>query len=159
MNRFSTLGFAALCSVAAVSIAIAQSGPMTPQQRAQAAVLTRQGLFLVQSFAFGPVAAMLKGAPFNAQAAETAAKRIEMTSSMIPDVFKANTSSVTGLKTRALDGIWTNTADFDQKAHDLNQAASSLEMAAMSGDKGMTMQAAVAVGKACGACHDEFRAK
>jgi cytochrome c556 len=159
MNRFSTLSLAAVCSVAAISVALAQGGPMTPQQRAEAAVKLRQGLFEVQSFAFGPVGAMLKGAPFNAEAAQTAAKRIEMTSSMIPDVFRVNTSKDTGLKTRALDGIWTNKADFDQKAHDLTQAATNLEMAAMGGDKSTTMQAAVAVGKACGACHDQFRAK
>jgi cytochrome c556 len=159
MNRFSKLGFAAFCSVAAISIAIAQNGPMTPQQRAEGAVKLRQGLFDVQSFAFAPVGAMLKNqAPFNAEAAQTAAKRIEMTSSMIPDVFKTDTSKFT-LKTRALEGIWTNTADFQQKARDLNQAATNLEMAAMGGDKAATMQAAVAVGKACGACHDQFRAK
>jgi cytochrome c556 len=159
MNRFSKLGVAAFCSVAAVSIAMAQGGPMTPQQRAEGALKLRQGLFEVQSFAFGPVGMMLKNqAPFNAEAAETAAKRIEMTSSMIPDVFKMDTRKFT-LKTRALDGIWTNMSDFDQKAHDLNQAAMNLEMAAMGGDKAMTMQAAVAVGKACGACHDQFRAK
>ncbi|HTW38644.1 MAG TPA: cytochrome c [Steroidobacteraceae bacterium] len=160
MNRLSMLGLAAVCSVAAISVASAQGGPMSPQQRAEAAVKLRQGLFQVQAFAFGPVGAMLKNQmPFNAQAAELAAKRVEVTSSMIPDVFRVNTSKDTGLKTRALDGIWTNKADFDQKAHDLNQAAMNLEMAAMGGDKAQTMQAAIAVGKACGACHDQFRAK
>ncbi len=158
MNRFSKLCFGALCSVAAISIAIAQNGPMTPQQQAEGALKLRQGLFQVQSFAFGPVGRMLKGAPFNAEAAETAAKRIEVTSSMIPDVFKMDTRKFQ-LKTRALEGIWTNTSDFDQKARDLNQAAMNLQTAAMGGDKSTTMQAAVAVGKACGACHDEFRAK
>lgn len=160
MNRLSVLGFAAVCSVAAVSVALAQRGPMTPEQRAEAMVKVRQGLFEVQSYAFAPVGAMLRNqAPFNAEVAATAAKRIEMTSSMIPDVFKMNTSKFTGIKTRALDGIWTSEADFDQKARDLNQAAMNLEMAAMGGDKAQTMQAAVAVGKACGACHDQFRAK
>ncbi|HTX25212.1 MAG TPA: cytochrome c [Steroidobacteraceae bacterium] len=158
MNRFSKLGLAALCSTAAISVGIAQNGPPNPQQQAEMALKLRQGLFEVQSFAFMPVGRMLKGAPFNAEAAETAAKRIEVTSSMIPDVFMLDTRKFQ-LKTRALDGIWTNKADFDQKAHDLNQAAMNLQMAAMGGDKSATMQAAVAVGKACGACHDEFRSK
>ena len=159
MNRVSKFACAALCSAAVISVAIAQNGPMTPEQQAAAAVKLRQGLFDVQSYAFMPVGAMMKGAPFNAQAAETAAKRIQMTSSMIPEVFMKDTRQFTGIKTRALEGIWTNKADFDQKAHDLQQAAAGLEMAAASGDKSETMKAAVAVGKACGACHDQFRAK
>ncbi|HUN75886.1 MAG TPA: cytochrome c [Steroidobacteraceae bacterium] len=157
MNRVSKLGCAAL-SVAAISIAFAQNGPPNPQQRAEMALKVRQGLFDVQSFAFAPVGAMLKGAPFNADAAVTAAKRIQVTASMIPDVFKDDTSKFT-LKTRARAGIWTNMADFTQKAHDLQQAAAGLEMAAMTGDKAETMKAAVAVGKSCGACHDEYREK
>jgi cytochrome c556 len=159
MNRVSKLGLAAMCSVAAISVGIAQNGPQSPEQQAQNAVKVRQGLFDVQAFAFGPVGAMLKGAPFNAQAAETAAKRIEMTSSMIPDVFQMDTRKFQSVKTKARDGIWTNKADFDQKAKDLQMAAQNLEQAAMSGDKGMTLRAAGQVGKACGSCHDEFREK
>lgn len=159
MKRVSKLGLAALCSVAAISVGMAQGGPQTPEQKAQAAVKVRQGLFEVQNFSFAPVAAMLRGAPFNQQVVETAAKRIEMTSSMIPDVFKTNTSKFTNLTTKARDSIWSNMSDFDQKAQALNMAAQNLEMAAMSGDAGMTKQAAVAVGKSCGNCHDQFKNK
>jgi cytochrome c556 len=159
MNRVSKLGCAAFCSIAAISVASAQSSaPPSPQQRAEMTLKLRQGLFEVQAYAFGPVGAMLKGAPFNAEAATLAAKRVQVTASMIPDVFKLDTHTFT-LKTRAREGIWTNKADFDQKAHDLQQAAVNLEMAAMSGDKAETMKAAIAVGKACGACHDEYREK
>ena len=75
---------------------------------------------------------------------------------MIPEVFSVDTRKF-HVMTRALDGIWANTADFQQKAHDLHQAAVNLDMAAKSGDADATKQAAVEVGKACGACHDEFR--
>lgn len=158
MNRVSKLGLAAMCSVAAISVGLAQQGPQTPEQKAAAAVKVRQGLFEVQSYSFGPVAAMLRGAPFNAQAAETAAKRIEMTSSMIPELFKFDTRKFM-VNTKARDDIWTNQADFAQKANALNMAAQNLETAAMSGDAAMTKQAGIAVGKACGSCHDQFRNK
>jgi cytochrome c556 len=159
MNRVSMLGCAALGSLAVISVAIAQGPPpQSPEQQAASALKLRQALFDVQSYAFGPVGAMMKGAPFNADVVVTAAKRVQVTSSMIPDVFKTDTHTFT-LKTRALEGIWTNKADFDSKARDLQQAAAALEMAAMSGDKAETMKAAVAVGKACGACHDQYRAK
>src|SRR5690348_4215222 len=158
MNRASKLGLAALCSLAAFSVGIAQQGPQTPEQRAAAAVKVRQGLFEVQSYSFAPVAAMLRGAPFNAQTAETAAKRIQMTSSMIPEVFKFDTRKFM-VNNKARDDIWTNQADFAQKANALNMAAVNLEMAAKSGDARMTKQAGIAVGKACGSCHDQFRNK
>ncbi len=158
MNCVSKLGLAALCSVAVVSVGIAQNGPADPQAQAEAAVKLRKAVFDVQSFAFSPMGALLKGGPFDAAVAQTAAERIEMTSSMIPDVFKFDTRKFT-VTTKARDGIWTNMADFTQKAHDLHDAAANLETAAKSGDAGATRQAAVAVGRACGSCHDEFRNK
>ncbi len=158
MNFISKLGLAAACSLTVVSVGVAQMGPANPQARAEAAVKLRKAVFDVQSYAFGPMGAMLRGAPFDAAAAVTAAQRIEMTSSIIPDVFKFDTHTFT-VVTKARDGIWTNMSDFVQKAHDLHDAAVNLEAAAKGGDQAMTMQAAVSVGKACGACHDEYRNK
>lgn len=158
MNGVSKLGLAALCSLAVVSVGRAQSGPANPEAQAQAAVKLRKALFDVQKYAYLPMEAFLKGAPFNAMAAQTAAERIEMTSSMIVDLFELDTRNF-HVMTQALDGIWTNMADFQQKARDLRQAAASLDMAAKSGDADATKQAAIGVGKACGACHDEFRSQ
>jgi cytochrome c556 len=158
MNCVSKLGLAACCSLAMVSVGMAQGGPQSPQQRAEQAVKLRKALFDVQSYAFSPMGAMLRGGPFNAAAAVTAGERIEMTSSMIPEVFKFDTHTF-HVQTKARDGIWTNMADFQQKAQNLHDAAVNLVAAAKTGDKPMTMQAAVSVGKACGACHDEYRIK
>lgn len=158
MNCLSKVGLAACCSLAMATVGMAQSGPTSPQQQAQAAVKLRQSLFDVQNFAFSPLAAMLKGGTFNAQDAVTAGQRIEMTSMMIPEVFQDNTTKFT-LKTRALSRIWSNMGDFKQDAQNLHDAAANLVMAAKSGDKSSTMQAAVQVGKACGKCHDDYRSK
>lgn len=156
MNCVSKLGLAAFCSVAVVSVGLAQSGPVGPQAQAAAAVKLRQSLFDVQNYSFVPMTVFLKGGPFDAAAAVTAAQRIQITSSMIPEVFKVDTRNAK-VTTRARDGIWTSMADFIQKAKDLQNAAANLETAAKTGDAGMTKQAAIAVGKSCGSCHDEFR--
>jgi len=160
MNCFAKLGLAAVCS-AALTSAIAQApggAPPTPEQQAETATLTRQGLFKVQAFSFGPVGAMLRGAPFDAAVVQKAAARFETTSGLIPDVFQLDTRKFM-VKTKAREGIWTNKSDFDAKAKDLTDAATALETAAKGGDKATTMKAAQAVGKACGACHDQFREK
>jgi cytochrome c556 len=161
MNGFTRIGLAAVGSMIVASAAMAQGAPAppTPEQKATATVLTRQGLFKVQAFVFGPVGGMLRGAPFDAAVVEKAAQRIEVTGGLIPEVFATDTHTFTGTPTKAREGIWTNKSDFDGKANDLVKAATDLEAAAKSGDKAATLKAAGAVGKSCGACHDQFRDK
>jgi cytochrome c556 len=157
MRTFVIVGLAGFCALSSVSSVIAQDAP-TPEQQAQRAVDLRQGLFKVQAFAFGPTGAMLKGAPFDAAVAMKTAQRIEITSGMIADVFQTDTRKFQ-LKTKARDSIWTSMPDFTAKANDLVKASTDLEAAAKTGDKGATLKAAAAVGKACGSCHDDYRDK
>ena len=158
MNRLYRSGLAALFSTAALSVTLAQNAPQTPQQQAEKAVKTRQGLFDVQAFAFGPVGAMLKGAPFDAALVQKEAARIRTTASMIPDVFQLDTHQFP-VTTQTREGVWTHKSDFEQKAQNLQAAAAELEAAAKTGDRGTTLKAAEAVGKACGNCHDDYREK
>jgi cytochrome c556 len=160
MNGFTRIGLAAVGSLIVASAAMAQgAAPPTPEQKAQTAVLTRQGLFKIQAFVFGPVGGMLRGAPFDAAVVQKAAERLEVTGGLIPEVFALDTHTYTGTPTKAREGIWTNKSDFDGKANDLVKAAADLEAAAKTGDKSATLKAAGAVGKTCGACHDQFRDK
>jgi hypothetical protein len=89
---------------------------------------------------------------------DTAAGRIEMLAPMIPEAFATDTRKGSA-KTQAREGIWTNAADFKAKSEDLARAAAALGAAAKTGDKGATMKAAGAVGKACSACHDNYKDK
>jgi cytochrome c556 len=160
MNGITRIGVAAVGSLIVASAAMAQGAPQTPEQKAAASVLTRQGLFKVQGFVYGPAAGMLRGAPFDAAVAEKAGARLAVTAGLIPDVFAADTHAVAGIPpTKAREGIWTNKSDFDAKANDLAKAAAALEMTAKGGDQDATKKAIIAVGKACGACHDQFRDK
>jgi cytochrome c556 len=159
MNGITRIGVAALGSLIVASAAMAQGAPpQTPEQQAATAVLTRQAVFKLNGFVFGPVGGMLRGAPFDAKVAEKAGARLQVLGGLIPEVFVKDTHTFT-LTTKAREGIWTNKSDFDSKANDLVKAAADLEAAAKTGDEAATKKAAAAVGKTCGACHDQFRDK
>jgi cytochrome c556 len=82
------------------------------------------------------------------------ARDVATLASMIPEGFIPN-SAVEG--SAALPDVWTNMADFQQKAADLQNAAQSLADAAAANGfeaaKGMVQ----AVGQTCGACHRPYR--
>ena len=160
MKRVVKLSLLAMCSAVAVTTVLAQdAGPATPEQAAQVAVDTRQGLQKVMGFQMGPLGAMLKNKmPFDAAVAAKNTANIAALGSMQPDVFATDTRKFT-LKTKAREGIWTNKSDFDAKSNDLVKAATDAAAAAKGGDKGATLKAVAGVGKACGACHDNFRDK
>jgi len=140
-------------------VAVAQNAPPSPEKQAEKAVEIRQGLFNVQSFAFGPVGAMLKGAaPVDAALVQKEAARVQMTSSMITEVFKLDTRKFQ-TRTKAKDKVWTDPQDFAKKANDLHEAAVALEAAGKKADKSGILDAAGKVGNACKACHDEYREK
>jgi cytochrome c556 len=160
MNGITRIGVAAIGSLIVASAAMAQgAAPPTPEEAAKASILTRQGLFKVQIFVYGPAAGMLRGAPFDAAVAQKAGARLAVTAGLIPDVFAKDTHTFAGTPTKAREGIWTNKSDFDAKANDLAKAAAELETTAKGGDQDATKKAIIAVGKACGACHDQFRDK
>ena len=162
MKRFvKSSSLIALCALAPVAAVLAQdAAPPTPEQMADQAVMTRQGLFKVMSSYMAPLGGMLKNkVPFDAGMAAKSATHIGALGDMIPDVFTFDTRNKTSAKTKAQDGVWTNQADFKAKADDLVKAATALQEAAKGGDMGETLKAGGAVGKACGACHDNFRNK
>ncbi|MDB6089112.1 MAG: cytochrome [Gammaproteobacteria bacterium] len=161
MKRIAKSSLIALCSITAASAVLAQdAAPPTPEQAAQQAVELRQGLLKVMGMYMAPLGGMLKNkVPFDAAVAQKSATHIAQLGTMLPDVFQTDTRKFTTLKTKAQDGIWTNQADFAAKADDLVKAATALGEAAKTGEKGATLKAAGAVGKACGGCHDNYRNK
>jgi cytochrome c556 len=101
---------------------------------------------------------MLKDAPFDASVVLKEAPRVEMTSSMIPEVFQLDTHTF-DVKTKARPEIWTKMPDFQQKAKDLNAAATELDAVAKTGDRAATLKAVEKVGQACKSCHDDYKEK
>ena len=160
MKRFvKSTSLLALCALAPAAAVLAQEA-QTPEQQADAAVLTRQGLLKVMSMYMAPVGGMLKNkVPFDAAVVTKSATNIAALGTMLPDVFVTDTHGKSTVKTKAQDGIWTEQADFKAKADDLVKAATAVQAAAKGGDKEATLKAAGAMGKTCGACHDKYRQK
>lgn len=130
---------------------------MTETERAQEAVETRQAVFKLMAWNMDPLGEMARNRlPFDAETAERSASRIEFLAPMIPQLFEMDTRDFE-VDTRARDGVWTNVDDFAAKAEELVTAAAELEAAAASGDRATVSRAIVAVGQACGACHDSYR--
>ena len=151
--RFALIALGALATTTAVQAQEASGN------EAQKAVENRQAVFKVLNYNSELFFQMMKNkAPFDANVVQKAAGRIETLAPMIPDTFVADTRKA-GVKTRAREGIWTNLTDYKAKSDELARAAAALTAAAKTGDKGATMKAAGAVGKACSACHDNYKDK
>jgi cytochrome c556 len=161
MKRLMSLSLAAALTVASfATIAAEEAAPPSPEQVANTAILTRQGNFKLIANQYGPVGGMMRNrVPFDAALVAKNSARIEVLAGMIPELHMNDTRKAGTAKTAALDGVWTGPADFKAKADDLQKAAAALTTAAKGGDKDATMKAAQAVGKACGSCHDSYRAK
>ena len=160
MKRVVKLSLLAMCSSIAASAALAQPPARSPEQQAQAAVDTRQGLQKVMGFEMAPLGAMLKDKrPYDAAVVAKAATNIANLGAMQPEIFAADTSKFS-LKTKAREGIWTNKSDFDAKSSDLVKAAREAAMVAQGGgDKDAMKKALQGIGKGCAGCHDNFRDK
>jgi cytochrome c556 len=156
MNRLIRFGAAA--TLAAISMtALSQGGPPNPDKTA---IEARQAVFKLINQQNGPIAAMFRpNGTFDAAVVAKNAERIKVLASMIPELFARDTRQYKDTPTRALEGIWASQADFKAKADALVAAADGLAAAAKSGDKAKTQTANAEIGKACGGCHDAFRAK
>lgn len=152
------MGLATFCAIASITAVHAQdAGP----DEATKAVENRQAVFKLIGWSFDPVGKMLKNQmKYDAATVQKSAARLEVLAPMITEAFAVDTrGKAAGVKTKARDGAWTNAADFKAKNDDLVKAVAGLGAAAKGTDEKAFKQAAAAVGKACGACHDSFRDK
>lgn len=62
-------------------------------------------------------------------------------------------------ETKALPTVWSDSAGFQAASKNVDAAYDKLAVAAGSGDLAAVTAAFGETGKACGACHDKFRAK
>jgi cytochrome c556 len=135
---------------------ISAAGPQTQQQR-WAAVETRKGLFRILAWVMVPLDSMRVGrAPLDVQLARTNADRLTELSSLIPEVFRANTQGFE-LNTRALDRIWAQPGDFESRQAALTLAVTELDRAIADNDQSAIFAAIGRVEMACNACHDGYR--
>lgn len=118
----------------------------------------RQAIFTLVKSNVGILGAMNKGAiPFDAEAMQTNAMRIEQLSLMLQDYFATDTSGF-DVETAALDKVWKNQADFNDKINALTLAASNLNKVAKAGDASKYKPAIGQIFKSCKGCHDNYKA-
>ena len=89
-------------------------------------------------------------------ATESSCHSIAALAPTIPDVFMHDTRNF-DVETEALDVIWENKSEFENKAMALMNNANAFADLAATGDRGQTLGAFRALGGSCGDCHDTFR--
>ena len=148
-----SLGVAILGALAGASAALAQ-GTAAEQK----AVEQRQALLKEIDKAFKPVGEMVKRkAPYDATMVQESAAKLATLAPKIADAFALDTHTASGIKTKARENIWTNLPDFKAKNEALVKAIDSLAAAGKSGDEKALRPAFATVGKACSACHDNYK--
>ncbi|MFT2091747.1 c-type cytochrome [Paraglaciecola sp. 2405UD69-4] len=149
---------AVMLSVSLLSSVAVMAQPAKSAKQAAGAIEARQAIFKLVKSNVGILGAMNKGAvPFDAEILQTNAKRLEQLSLMVEDYFATDTSKF-DLDTEAVDDIWKNQADFNEKADALTLASVELYKAAAAGDESKYKSAIGGVFKTCKGCHDSYKA-
>ena len=148
-----------LLAAALVSLGALASLPATAQfQKPEDAIKYRQSALTVMSTHFGRVAAMAAGRiPYDAKAAADNAA-IAVTMSRLPFVAFVDGSDK-GMPTRAKPEVWSQNAKFKELAEKMQAEMVKFDAAAKTGSLDALKPAVGAVGAACKACHDDYRAE
>jgi cytochrome c556 len=117
----------------------------------------RQAILTLVKSNVGALGAMNKGViPFDVETMQTNSMRIEQLSLMMEDYFATDTTGF-DVDTAALDKIWKNQADFNDKISALTAAASNLNKVAKAADTSQFKPAIGQVFKSCKGCHDNYK--
>lgn len=145
----------------AAALAIAPIAAFAEDSPQEIALEARKGYFQMLGANMGTLAGMAKGdiAYDEAQAVRAATNINALSRYDVPMHFIDGTSNADlGAETEALPVIWTDRAGFDEKFAGLQKAADGIPQAVAGGQAnvGPVVQA---LGTACKACHDTYRAK
>jgi cytochrome c556 len=141
-------------AVATLAIACA-----LPAAANEGAIKARQGQFQMFALNVGVLGGMAQGrVPYDAaQAQEAADNLFHLTRNSQLGMWPAGSNNAATTGTRALPVIWESNADFLSRYADLQSAAEGMQSAA--GTDLAALQGALgALGGACQACHQQFRA-
>ena len=145
-----------LAAVVALALGLS-AGAVFAQQKPEVMVKQRQAVMTLQGKYFGPMAGMAQGkVPYNADVVKRNSAFLDNLSRMAWDGFDPSTKDV---KSAALPAIYEQQAKFKEAAARLENEAHKLYQVAQSGDEAAVKAQIGAVGKACGACHNDFRQK
>ena len=148
-------------SIVAAVVAVALgglAGIAAAQVKPEVLVKQRQSAMTLIGKYWGPIAGMASGkvSPYNADVVSRNATYLENLAQMPWDGFHESTK---GEKSRALPAIWQQKGKFDELAQRLQSETAKLGQVARAKDEAGVKQQYAAVGKVCGACHENFREK
>ncbi len=127
------------------------------QAKPEVLVKQRQSAMTLQLKYFLPLALMAQGKiPYDAGVVTRNAAFLDTLTQMPWDGFAESTK---GQKSGALPAVFSDTAKFKQSQDQLRTAVGALVTASKSGNEGAVKTAVGDVNKACGNCHDNFRAQ
>jgi cytochrome c556 len=134
------------------------AGIAAAQMKPDVMVKQRQSAMTLIAKYWGPIAGMASGKvqPYNADVVSRNATYLENLAQMPWDGFHESTK---GEKSRALPAVWSKKSEFDQLAQRLQTETQKLGQVARAKDEAGVKQQFAAVGKVCGACHENFREK
>ena len=135
------------------------AGLAAAQAKPDVLVKQRQAAMTLIGKYWGPIAGMASGkvSPYNADVVARYATYLENLAQMPWDGFHESTKDEKN--TKALPAIWSQKAKFDELAQRLQTETAKLGELARAKDEAGVKQQYAAVGKTCGACHENFRQK
>lgn len=152
-KRLRLAGLAVALSMGYTLSAFSQAKPEVLVKQRQAA-MTLQGKY------FGPMAGMAQGkVPYNADTVAFNSAMLDALSRMPWDGFTESTKDLKDVKTAALPAIYAEPAKFKGAQDNFQKAVQTLVAVSKGGDEAAQKSAIGGVGKACGACHENFRQK
>jgi cytochrome c556 len=141
----------------ALGLGAAFSLPAYSQAKPDVLVKQRQAAMTLQGKYFGPMNAMAQGKiPYDAAVVTRNAGYLDALSRMAWDGFAPSTK---GEKSAALPAVYTDAGKFKEAADRFQGEASKLASLSKGGDEAAVKAQITAVGKTCGACHEDFREK
>jgi cytochrome c556 len=119
----------------------------------------RQSWFAMLAVNFGPMVAMVKGEiPWEEMQMAGYADQLAALTTL--DVMRGFAGGSDKGTTRAKPEIWENKGDFEAKMDELKKAVNALQVVANEGtDRKAIAGQVVATGKACKACHDDYKSE
>lgn len=147
----------AMLAATMVASTLAATAAMAQDPKPEDVIEFRQGAYKVIGWYFGPLGAMAKGEiPFDRDVAARNARIVSDMSHVLPDAFVRG--SDVG-ETAVRPEVWSKPEDFARVLRNLQEQAGKLTTAAESGDFNAFRAQVGETGKACKACHDDFRKK
>jgi len=145
-------------TVIAAGAALTSLSAAAQFQKPEDAIKYRQSAMTVMGNHFGRVAAMAQGkVPFDAKAAADNAGVVVVLSKLPWAGFAEGTDK--GAPTRAKPEVWKDSAKVKDLATKMMDEAEKFDAAAKTGNLDAIKAAVGSLGKACKACHDDYRAE